>query len=192
MVEQKKITVRAQRLKKRVGDYLQLNRKDGELVSQRDVELAMLVVRICMQLTRQTHSTILGLNSSWVEIHFRLLGLSLWLQGAGFGNLWAPAERAALGGPGPSKAALHEDTGDRCLERVGNEAVRLHLGGVAQGRGVLPASPADMSEPSMSNQTPLRACLARGAHRMSLQDLLGLEARFLPDTIHLPNSCLGY
>lgn len=27
---------------------------------------------------------------------------------------------------------------------------------------------------------------------MSLQDLLGLEARFLPDTIHLPNSCLGY
>lgn len=121
-----------------MGDYLQLNRKDGELVSQRDVELAMLVVRICVQLTRQTHSAILGLNSSWVEIHFQLLGLSLWLQGAGFGILWALAERAALGGPGPSKAALHEDTGDRCSEWVGNEAVRLHLGGVAQERGASP------------------------------------------------------
>lgn len=60
---------------------MQLNRKDGELVSQHDVELAMLVVRVCMLLTRQTHSAFLGLHSSWVEIHVRLLRLSLWLQG---------------------------------------------------------------------------------------------------------------
>lgn len=65
------------------------------------------------------------------------------------------------------------------------------LGVWPKDKGLLPASPADKSEPSTSNQTPLRACLVRGAHGMSLQDLLGLEARFLPDAIHLPNSCLG-
>ena len=31
-----------------------------------------------------------------------------------------------------------------------------------------------------------------GTHMMSLRDLPVLQARFLPDAIHLPNSCPGY
>lgn len=59
-------------------------------------------------------------------------------KGAGLGLLWALAKRVALENPGPSKADLHEDTGDRCLELVGNEAARLRFGGVAQGQGASP------------------------------------------------------
>lgn len=67
-----------------------------------------------MLFTRQTHSAIPGRISVLLKfisgpgpVPLAPRG-RLWL-------LWALAKRVALGDPGPSKADLHEDTGDRCL-----------------------------------------------------------------------------